>query len=565
MKKGFLFIVLLLSLAGPSQAENYLLNGGQQSRIEYRMTQQVQPAKRTHKLVLSYVMPKPFASPTYRQKIEILSLHFDPPPTKRKEFIDKRGNRILEATWSAPAASIAATIAFTALNSVNLSGVRTSAPFPLQKTYSQSKDYLRASKMVPSNEPKILAKAKALTAGAKTEFDAAQRILSWVIDHMHYVLVPASYDGGYSFESGRGNCQNYSHLAAALLRAVGIPVRIVNGITLKEPYDVKIKNRILTMKMAQGRHSWIEIYFPDLGWVPFDPAGTELFVSNRFIRLEVGVDNDETGQDGLMRWLHFRGIKAQPKYEEQIQARFSEDKIQLAANRTNYGPRKLLLSPVVDSAFSKVALPPPPPAAVIVPPKKLLGLRYHIPYVSGNLDFPVGFDFLTTHLPARLQKDGSTVMRKNFIVETAEYISTKGQQYAQLFKISKPLKLKMVGLALHKFNDDGQLWVELYRDDNGQPGAYIATSSLKDLKGIAYAPGYNWIDFDFKGTKTILGPGRYWMALGFTGGPIVNWFYSYGKPVGPPEGTRYKKLFDETWSRSLSFEFNYRIIGQTNK
>jgi hypothetical protein len=561
MKKGLFIILLLMGLAAPGTAENYLLNGGQQSHIEYRMTQRVQPAKNTRKLVLSYVIPKSFSSPTYQQKIENLTIRFEPPPTKQNKKIDKRGNQVLEATWSPPVASITATIAFSALNDVSLSTIRTSAPFPLEKTYRQSKDYLRASKYVPSDNSKIRAKAQALTNGATTEFDAAQRILSWVIDHMHYVLVPSSYDGGYSFKTGRGNCQNYSHLAAALLRAVDIPVRIVNGITLKEPYDVKIKNRILTMKMAQGRHSWIEIFFPDLGWVPFDPAGTELFVSNRFIRLEIGVDNHETGQDGLMRWLHISGIKAQPKYEEQIQAQFPVDKIQLAANRTNYGPRNLLLSPVVDSAFEKMA--PPPPSPVIVPPKKLSALRYHKPYVSGNLDFPVGFDFLTTHLPAQQQKDGSTSMRKNFIVETAEYITTKGQQYAQLFEIKKPVKIDRVGLALHKFNDDGQIWIELYRDDNGKPGAYIATSNLKNLKNIAYAPGYNWIDFDFRATNTILGPGRYWIALGFTGGPIVNWFYSYGKPVGPPEGTRYKKLFDETWSRSLSFEFNYRVLGLT--
>ena len=61
--------------------------------------------------------------------------------------------------------------------------------------------------------------------------------------------------------------------------------------------------------------------------------------------------------------------------------------------------------------------------------------------------------------------------------------------------------------------------------------------------------------------KIKLSPGRYWVALGFTGSPIINWFYSYGKPVGPQDGTRYKTIFDRTWSRSLSFEFNYRIVG----
>ncbi len=56
-------------------------------------------------------------------------------------------------------------------------------------------------------------------------------------------------------------------------------------------------------------------------------------------------------------------------------------------------------------------------------------------------------------------------------------------------------------------------------------------------------------------------PGAYWIGLGFTGSPIVNWFYTYGKPVGPSDGTRYKSVYEQDWSGALSYEFNYRVIG----
>ncbi len=55
-------------------------------------------------------------------------------------------------------------------------------------------------------------------------------------------------------------------------------------------------------------------------------------------------------------------------------------------------------------------------------------------------------------------------------METAEYVTTKMTQYAQVFVISKPVKLEKVGLALHKFGGDGQLWVDLYADRDGKPG-----------------------------------------------------------------------------------------------
>jgi hypothetical protein len=60
-------------------------------------------------------------------------------------------------------------------------------------------------------------------------------------------------------------------------------------------------------------------------------------------------------------------------------------------------------------------------------------------------------------------------------------------------------------------------------------------------------------------------PGNYWIALGFSGSPIVNWFYTYGKPVGPAHGTRYKNIFTEDWSGALNYEFNYRLTGLTTK
>lgn len=559
--KRLLTIILIVMTAVPVFGENYLLNGGQESQIDYRMVQKVKPSAGIKKLILSYVVPETFVSPTYNQRITALDLSFSPPPSKREDRTDKRGNKVVEATWKTPSMPVTTTIRMTANNSTKLQALQTNASFPLSGLPADVQEYLKATKQVPVNDSRIGSKARELTDSAQNEFDAVQKILTWVVDHMHYVLEPQHYDALYSFQSGKGNCQNYSHLAAALMRSVGIPVRIVNGITLKQPYDINLERSILTMKMAQGRHSWIEVFFPDLGWVPFDPQGTELFVSNRFIRVETGLDNNETRQDGLMRWVQAKSAAGRPLFEESIEAEFVDDRIKLNARKTNYGPRGLLLCPQVEAVFSKVTAAPPPLPPQEVPEAILEKMSFTQPYLFGNLDFPENVDFLSARGPARKDAEGVMEMRKNFLVETAEYVTTQGNQYAQTFILAKPMNLKHVGLALHNFSSQGQLWLELLKDNGGIPGEIIATSDIVELSRMKYTPGYSWIDFDFTGNPVIISPGRYWVALGFTGSPIVNWFFTYGKPVGPQDGTRYKTMFDETWSRSLAYEFNYRVKG----
>jgi len=562
--KKYIVILFLFVIVSVVHSENYLLNGGQQSRIRYKMVQTVEPNPAIHTLHLSFVIPVSYQSPTYNQNIIEVNLDYSPRPQNREEFIDKRGNKGVKVSWERPSSTITTTVSIITDNKTMLQQIKTNASFPPGNIPQDVRPFLTATDQVPVNHPSIVAKAKEITAGAKNEFDAVQRILTWVIDHLNYVLTPPQYGAMYSFETGKGNCQNYSHLSAALMRAVGIPVRIVNGVTLKHPYTIKMGTRSMTLKMAEGRHSWIEVYFPDLGWVPFDPQQTQLFVSNRFIRVEVGLDNEETSQDGLIRWTQVRGDLVTPHFEETIESSFIVDNVELNGQKQAYGPRKLLLTPSVETIFRPITVIKKPEPFPQITTDQLRRLTYSKPLMFGNLDFPKDVDFLSARGPAQRITGNDFEMRKNFLVETAEYV-TEQAQYAQIFILQKPMVIRKVGLVLHKFGGSGFLWLELLKDNDGLPGATIATSDMISVDQITFTPGYDWLDFEFGNEAPNLSPGQYWIALGFSGRPIINWFYSYGKPVGPIDGTRYKTILDTEWSNSLNFEFNYRVIGLTNQ
>ncbi len=556
----FALMLLLFVWTAPSFAENYTVQGEMGSEIRFEIQRNITVVDGITRLTLGFVVPPAFQSPTYNQSVQGFELRLTPRPQEQKKSVDERGNEVITAVWNNPPRAVDVRLAFSASNATHLQTIDTVASFPLADPPAEVRYYLKATEQVQANDPRIQRLARELTQGVTKEFDAVQRVLTWVVDHVRYVTPPAQYDALYSFESGKGNCQNYSHLSAALMRAVGIPVRIVNGVTLSRPFDVSRPGGVMTFKMGQGRHSWVEVWFPDLGWVPLDPQQTAMFVPNRFIRIEVGADNNETFNDGLMKWVQTRG-DAEPRDQEFINADFSSDKVQVKGKQESYGPKNLLLCTNMKTPFKKTQIVPIPPPPTLTDDEKAR-LIYDQTFLFGNLEFPQNIDFAFP--PAKPgRKKG--IRTKSFLVETAEYVTTKMTQYAQVFILTKPVKLKKIGLALHNFGGDGQLWVDLFRDHDGRPGEMIATSGMRDLQEIPIKPGYRWEDFAFTDENVVLMPGAYWIGLGFTGSPIINWFYTYGKPVGPVEGTRYKGVYEGDWSGALSYEFNYRVMGTTVK
>ena len=93
-----LLIVLLFVPSVPCLAENYVLVGQMGSEITYELQQQVKRGPGTKKLVLSFVVPPSFDSPTYHQEIHGFKFMFSPKPNAEERTQDKRGNQILTAT-----------------------------------------------------------------------------------------------------------------------------------------------------------------------------------------------------------------------------------------------------------------------------------------------------------------------------------------------------------------------------------------------------------------------------------------------------------------------------------
>lgn len=73
------------------------------------------------------------------------------------------------------------------------------------------------------------------------------------------------------FESRQGYCDYYASAMVVLARAAGIPARLATGYA-QGAYQADTQQFIVSEKNA---HSWVEIFFPDYGWIEFEPTATQ--------------------------------------------------------------------------------------------------------------------------------------------------------------------------------------------------------------------------------------------------------------------------------------------------
>jgi transglutaminase-like putative cysteine protease len=122
-------------------------------------------------------------------------------------------------------------------------------------------------------EPRVLRLADSLTSAAPTPYDKVLALESWFREEFSYTRdLPVSAREAtlehFLFERRAGHCEYFSTALAVMLRALGIPSREVNGF-LGGQWSEFGQYLAVTQNEA---HSWVEVWFPGLGWVPFDPT-----------------------------------------------------------------------------------------------------------------------------------------------------------------------------------------------------------------------------------------------------------------------------------------------------
>jgi transglutaminase-like putative cysteine protease len=367
-----IFCVIGISIT--ASAKTLILEGNLDGSVAMRQSMEFSVNKgAVSTFSFKFALPATFRTKTVNQDIDSLDIKFTPQPSSSNVETDRFGNKFQRVTWSDVSRDIRINLNYTVNLNTRVTALESKTSFPLGSSASKESLYLQSTEMVQQDSD-IKSLARQLTSDSKTEYEAVSAIINWVTDNIKYTFNPPEYDAVYTLRTKSGNCQNFAHLSIALLRTVGIPARIVGGITLKEAWKVPIdaKNSIV-QSMGQGGHAWLEVYFPDLGWLPYDPQQSRQFTSSRHIKQTHGLDSRDINDT-------WKGAPYLPAYNELIEGSYSSDNIKLKMKRYANAPRPYILSNLVsvasgiqasDSTDNGKILPPPSkPSRTDVPSAK---------------------------------------------------------------------------------------------------------------------------------------------------------------------------------------------------
>lgn len=173
-------------------------------------------------------------------------------------------------------------------------------------------------------DPRIPELAKTWAGGAASDYDRALLIAQGLSAFVYSLEMAASaYPdplAAFLFDVEEGHCEYFASAMAVLLRTVSVPTRLVNGFLGGEWNEL---GGYMLVRQLHA-HSWVEVWFEGVGWVPFDPTPASTLATGEArlsllgqlraladygrltwssVLLDYGLDNQQSTVRAALRWL----------------------------------------------------------------------------------------------------------------------------------------------------------------------------------------------------------------------------------------------------------------------
>lgn len=166
------------------------------------------------------------------------------------------------------------------------------------------------TKLPPQGNPRTRELALDLRAAAAGDQQFIDKVLdTFSSESFVYTLRPGRLAGvdsidQFMFQSRRGFCEHYASAFVYMMRAAGVPARVVAGY---QGGEINPVNRTVIVHQFDA-HAWAEVWLQDQGWVRVDPTNA---VSP--LRIEMGLEEAMAAEGSFLSAaplspLRFRGI-----------------------------------------------------------------------------------------------------------------------------------------------------------------------------------------------------------------------------------------------------------------
>ena len=197
------------------------------------------------------------------------------PSGRGVEFKDRFGNRVRRLRVIEPHS----TFIVAAAGRVNLSTEWPPWEDALVSQLQGLPEAFEYGALSPLVDPETVANAAGDIAGGNDSLlTVVNGVVSWVHENIIYRRGTTSVatTADQVLEAGEGVCQDKTHLALGMLRALRVPCRYVSGLIAGQSGET---------------HSWLEFMHPRHGWLGADPTrGMMLRPSSDYVKFGVGRD-----------------------------------------------------------------------------------------------------------------------------------------------------------------------------------------------------------------------------------------------------------------------------------
>jgi transglutaminase-like putative cysteine protease len=192
-------------------------------------------------------------------------------------YHDTNANATSTTAWTTTQ-PLAKNTSYTVTSNLPIADAQSLSAVPLpsenQAYWAQSSDtsYL----LVPRNlSPLVLKTAQAWTSNSKNAYEAMQSLERHLSDQNHFKYsvnnppLPANQDAvDWLLSTHTGYCTHYATAMAIMARILHIPTRVAIGFSSGH----LMLDRKVWSVVGSDAHSWVQGYFPNYGWINFDPT-----------------------------------------------------------------------------------------------------------------------------------------------------------------------------------------------------------------------------------------------------------------------------------------------------